>query len=1553
MPECSIFGQDITSGCTAPEVSISRNVVRGGDEIDLTVTVRSHLNEQCNNWGCFFHSFACSYADKATEGANEEDWGGSLFGTGPVYGPSPPAFRGFNFDRGGAVVPNGCGSGGDAGTEEYTVTFRIDDTAPTSCFTSSTGDGPYCGVTGGSGGGGWWTIRAFNILGGACGPDGLERQRNKKCPEIAANIFGRAKLSFSPCNGITLTYNSSKAGMTSSAGMIGGWTLGLLQALLTEDSGTGDVNVDSDDGVPDDWTHSGGNYTPAHCDNYDQLVKNMDDTFTITNKDFTELNFDTDGLLSDVVDRNGNTTTVTRDSGNNDRITSIDDGRGRTVHFDYDSRTDNQPRYLRLNNATTGRESELEYDTSSRLSSITNAEGETVSFTYDGSGRLWKVTDPRGEVALELTYYNSGDYQDFVYVEKIYDQESRTYSYSGGDALTTTIVSTDLATSPTPPTRTTVYETDIRGMVVRMTDPVGNEHQYQYLDVNSPYLVSRYIDPNNNVTAYIYDDDGNVTKIVTGTDVQMTMDGEETDIEYETTGKKKHRVKKVKRPEIDVGGTPTRYETNFAYDTDGNLITITDATSEDIDIEYFVTAGLEGEVKSVTDRNGNKTEFTYYVWNSSSPDPDSRNGGNLKEVKSPSGPGAAPQRITTFRYDDYDNVLEVEDHGGNVWTAEFDDADRPTKLTDASNKYANLSYLNGLLEYIEAPANNGSSSNRRKTEFTFDDSGRMTKSESYISASTKEMRVRYEYDGFSNLTKLVRLMGGSETDGTLYEHDKLDRVTKVTDPLSRVTTITPQPFCSGMTSTSARGVERSVSFDHLCRMTEFFVGSDPDDPDSSKVEVEYDALGRVMKVTQTEVSRYEGSGSPPPREKPRFGSARYSKAGPTFPTEERTFEYDALDRLTKVTLPNDDTILYEYDKEGNLTKLTDPEGKVTEFTYFNDYRLREVKVVRPSVSDRVFTYSYDTTGRLEKIVYPDDTKGSGGTAPIEARFYGTAGASTEPGWDDNGNLLRLFYHRNGSRIHSFEYSYDDSGNRVSFVDTPANTANKVTWEYQYDWLDRLVEVKRGVGVSTPASQRTYVYDESDNRTFMDDHLASTSFRYLYNDGDEITKRQSSSTFQSRTAGDYSDAETFQHDNDGNMIARTVDPGGQNEATTLYFWDDRDKLMAIETPSGKVVNTYDPGGQRKLRVGDDGVKLESFYSGLPTLSETSSEGDSFSWIMAHGLAGFEKNGDLFYFIGDGLSSARVLVDAEGVEVAAYEFDEFGNRIAKTGTGSSPKTFVGGLGVIDETEDTGLHLMSQRWMDPTLGRFLNRDPIGYAGGLNLFSYVGNNPVNHVDPSGLISPGLDSWNTQRHFDGSVNNGGDATVLHNVNLAVVGTLNEPADYALMAYDIRTNGLHWSHGIAALPLIPFAAVKGLRKPSSEVLSSLGSKSDCRKATQQNLDHFEREMALHGVHVEFKADKKINRFHEAEIKVAGPDSVIKATVYLRDNVSLLALIEEFLHIKQLSRLSWPQVTGALRRNLEIQAHEVMLAAYRTGQMFLTPAELRALGINQTTHLGPR
>ena len=120
--------------------------------------------------------------------------------------------------------------------------------------------------------------------------------------------------------------------------------------------------------------------------------------------------------------------------------------------------------------------------------------------------------------------------------------------------------------------------------------------------------------------------------------------------------------------------------------------------------------------------------------------------------------------------------------------------------------------------------------------------------------------------------------------------------------------------------------------------------------------------------------------------------------------------------------------------------------------------------------------------------------------------------------------------------------------------------------------------------------------------------------------------------------------------------------------------------------------------------------------------------------------------VIYFITDALSTVRDVVNSSGTVVASYEFDEYGRRISTSESGvSTQKTFVGGMSVQDEVADTGLMMMGHRFYAPDLGRFLNRDPIGFKGGPNLFEYAGGRPNQATDAAGLqpwppVAPGYE---------------------------------------------------------------------------------------------------------------------------------------------------------------------------------------------------------------------
>ena len=150
---------------------------------------------------------------------------------------------------------------------------------------------------------------------------------------------------------------------------------------------------------------------------------------------------------------------------------------------------------------------------------------------------------------------------------------------------------------------------------------------------------------------------------------------------------------------------------------------------------------------------------------------------------------------------------------------------------------------------------------------------------------------------------------------------------------------------------------------------------------------------------------------------------------------------------------------------------------------------------------------------------------------------------------------------------------------------------------------------------------------------------------------------------------------------------------------------------------------------------------------------------------------------FRIVSDHLGSPRALVDiTTGKVTKRFKFDEFGNSRADSDDYVIPFGFAGGL----TDADTGLIHFGARDYDPTMGRFLTKDPIGFGGGQsNLYTYCGNDPVNCTDPTGLwgifgnygaqvTAPGGGASATAGVFVGSNSSGGvTAGVNSSVNVS------------------------------------------------------------------------------------------------------------------------------------------------------------------------------------------
>lgn len=114
----------------------------------------------------------------------------------------------------------------------------------------------------------------------------------------------------------------------------------------------------------------------------------------------------------------------------------------------------------------------------------------------------------------------------------------------------------------------------------------------------------------------------------------------------------------------------------------------------------------------------------------------------------------------------------------------------------------------------------------------------------------------------------------------------------------------------------------------------------------------------------------------------------------------------------------------------------------------------------------------------------------------------------------------------------------------------------------------------------------------------------------------------------------------------------------------------------------------------------------------------------------GLLNLKQSGQNYACLYDGKGNVTSVVDNSQAMVASYRHDAFGKLMSKTGALNQPFMFS----TKRYDEGTGLSYYGYRFYAPAVGRWLTRDPIGEAGGINLYGFVSNDPVNAVDPLGL---------------------------------------------------------------------------------------------------------------------------------------------------------------------------------------------------------------------------
>ncbi len=936
-------------------------------------------------------------------------------------------------------------------------------------------------------------------------------------------------------------------------------------------------------------------FTAVSPEIYGQILKNADNTYTLTFKDGRIHKFSAGGRLLWQKDRNGNQTTLTYDGNGN--LSGITDAFGRTLTVtpNANGTVSNMsdsigtvatyeyfPGTTRLKTVTynDGSKYKYEYTTINNKTYLTTVKDALDNILethqYDSSGRA-TTSEKHGGVEKYTLNYSNTTYTTVTdalgRVTKYYFDKSKARNVitktegncNCGSGSQVTQYFYDYKLNLTKKVdalgRETVYTYDTSGNHLSMTDTLGTE-TYTY---NSFGEVLTRTDRMNGVTTNTYSTTGN---LLTTKDALNNT----TTLTYTTLG----QLATVKDARNNI--------TTLIYDSFGRLTQVKDANNKTTDYVYDARARLT----STTNALNQTTNFQYDLNN------------RLKKII------YADTNFEEYTYDLAGRRTQAKDARGNTTTFGYDNAYRLISVTDALNHTTTFGYdlMSNRISQTDALGN--------VTNYEYDEFNRLKKVKYPLSVTgATQLEERTEYDTVGNIKKRI----DTANRETLYDYDTANRLIKTTDALMQITQFEYNARSQMTKVKDALNQEYVFAYDALGRqlsqtragatMSYVYnaVGNRTKRTDylGRETSYEYDVLNRLKKINY--LQSFEGNIVPTP-------------------IQMATYNYDDLSRLTSAT-NEAGTVSFIYDNRGRVSSTTDVFGHVLNYAYDANGNRTQLKL-----DGAVHTaYAYDAANRLTTLTdeaSQNFTFGYDVANKIIAKTLPNGVSSTFE-YDGMSRLTNLKHQSAAGILSNNEYGYNQA-NQILYYNGSAG--NKT---FNYDNTDRLT------GMIDGWANETYAYDGVGNRTSS--HKSST---YGYQPNNKLTSTQGAN---------------YSYDANGNLLMTKYASGywmiyGWDYENRMTTARNRNKILRYQydalgrrvSRSGKTL-----GATKYTYDGLDVVMDDDFNKGIVKYQNGLGIDDKLKMVA---------NGQANYFQQDHLGSTIRLTDQNGSTSSSLRYDSFG-------------------------------------------------------------------------------------------------------------------------------------------------------------------------------------------------------------------------------------------------------------------------------------------------------